>query len=112
MEDTSTYLETDSYLFVHAGLDFNHEQPLTDEHSMLWIRNFDPRPDKIDGRILIHGHIPLHLDDIYVMRDKPMQFGHIGLDNGVYMAGRPGYGNLVAMELNSMEIYSQYNIDM
>jgi hypothetical protein len=85
---------------------------MTDEYSMLWLRDFDARPEKIEGRILIHGHVPLPLEDIFMMRDKPEQFGHIDLDNGVYMAGRKGYGNLVAFELTSMELYSQYNIDM
>jgi serine/threonine protein phosphatase 1 len=112
MDQAPTHILLDKYALVHAGLDYSLDNPFEDEYSMLWLRDFDPRPEKIGGRILIHGHVSLHLDEIFIMRDKPQHFGHIDLDNGVYMAGRQGYGNLVALELNSMEIYSQYNIDM
>ncbi|MDT8394800.1 MAG: metallophosphoesterase family protein [Bacteroidales bacterium] len=107
-----THFILDKYVLVHAGLNYEAEDPFSDSHSMLWLRDFGPRPERIGGRILIHGHVPLSLEEIFLMRDKPESFGHIDLDNGVYMAGREGYGNLVALELNSMELYSQYNLDM
>ena len=112
LDNAHTYLETEDYVLVHAGLDYSLDNPLEDEYSMLWLRDFDPQPEKLGGRILIHGHVSLPLDDIFLMRDKPEHFGHIDLDNGIYMVGRPGFGNLVALELNSMELFSQYNIDM
>ena len=111
MDKLPIYLELPGYLLVHAGLDYSLEDPFQDEHSMLWLRDIDPRPEKIGGRILIHGHVPIPLEDIFLLRDRQHEFGHIDLDNGVYMAGREGYGNLVALELNSMELYSQYNLD-
>jgi len=112
MDNMPTYIELDDFLMVHAGLDYSLPNPLEDEYSMLWVRDFDPMPEKIGGRILIHGHVVLPLEEIFMMRDNPANFGHIDLDNGVYMAGRKGYGNLVTLELNSMELYSQYNLDM
>jgi len=112
MDDAPTHIELDDYLLVHAGLDYSLPNPLEDEYSKMWLRDFDAMPEKIGGRILIHGHVVLPLEDIFMMRDKPAQFGHIDLDNGVYMVGRKGYGNLVTLELNSMELYSQYNLDM
>jgi len=79
---------------------------------MLWAGDFDANPEKIGGRILIHGHLAISLVDIFMMRDDPDKFGHICLDNGIYMPGREGFGNLVALELGSMELFSQYNLDM
>ncbi|MEN8224589.1 MAG: metallophosphoesterase family protein [Bacteroidota bacterium] len=112
MDSLPRYINLDNYILVHAGLNFDDDDPFEDEYSMLWIRSFIPRPEMIDGKTLIHGHVAISLEEIFLMRDKPEQFGHIDLDNGVYMAGREGYGNLVALELNSMELYSQYNLDM
>jgi serine/threonine protein phosphatase 1 len=112
MDQMPTHLELEKYVLVHAGLNFEEDDPFTDDHSKMWLRDFAARPEKIGGRLLIHGHVPLSLEEIFMMRDNPDNFGHIDLDNGVYMAGRQGYGNLVALELNSMELYSQYNLDM
>ena len=112
MDRQPVYIELEKFLLVHAGLDYSLDKPLEDEYSMLWLRDFDAQTTKIGGKVLIHGHVPLPLEEIFIMRDKSEQFGHIDLDNGVYMVGREGYGNLVALELTSMELYSQYNLDM
>jgi len=112
MDKLPVYLEIPGYLLVHAGLDFSLDNPMEDEQSMLWIRNFDPQPARIGGRIIIHGHVSLSLEEIFILRDSSAEFGHIDLDNGIYMTDRKGYGNLVALELNSMELFSQFNLDM
>lgn len=112
MSGQPAFRKLDKHILVHAGLNYDADDPLLDEYSMLWARDFAPKPEKVDGRLLIHGHVPLSLEEIFLMRDKPDEFGHIDLDNGVYMAGREGFGNLVALELNSMELFSQYNLDM
>ena len=39
-------------------------------------------------------------------------FKFIDLDNGPYLSGKEGYGNLVALELDSMEMVIQYNMDL
>jgi len=111
MDNLPVFIELPEYVLVHAGLDFSLSDPMTDEYSMLWLRDFDPQPEKIKGRILVHGHVPISIEDIFMLSERRDQFGHIDLDNGVYMAGREGYGNLVALELNSMELFSQYNLD-
>ncbi len=112
MDQMPMFIELENFLLVHAGLDFSLDNPLEDEYAMLWARDFDPMPGKIGKKILVHGHLPISLEEIFMMRDDPVKFGHIDLDNGIYMAGREGFGNLVALELGSMELYSQYNIDM
>jgi len=112
MDRLPAYIMLEEHLLVHAGLDYSLEDPLDDEHSMLWLRDLDPVPEKIGGRILVHGHVPVSLEHIFMMVGDPGTFGHIDLDNGVYMAGREGFGNLVALELNSMQLFTQQNLDM
>lgn len=112
LDNQPSHIILDKYVLSHAGLNFEEDNPFDDDYSMRWIRSFIPRPEKIGNRILIHGHVSISLEEIFMMRDQPEQFGHIDLDNGIYMTDRKGYGNLVALELNSMELYSQYNLDM
>jgi len=107
-----THLILDDFVLVHAGLNFSNPDPYEDEIAMLWSRDFSPEAEKIGGRTLIHGHMPINLETIFMLKDNPEKYKHIDLDNGVFMAGREGFGNLVALELNSMELYSQYNLDM
>jgi len=77
MERMPAYIELDDYLLVHAGLDYSLDNPLEDEYAMLWAGDFDANPEKIGGRILIHGHLAISLVDIFMMRDDPDKFGHI-----------------------------------
>ena len=35
----------DSYILVHAGMNFGIEDPFADKHSMLWIKDF--KVDKV-----------------------------------------------------------------
>ena len=44
------------------------------------------------------------------VRNKIYKF--IDLDNGPYMSGKEGFGNLVALELESMEMVIQNNLDI
>jgi serine/threonine protein phosphatase 1 len=43
------------------------------------------------------------------VKNKSLKF--IDLDNGPYIQEKPGFGNLVALELNSMETVIQDNRD-
>jgi serine/threonine protein phosphatase 1 len=112
MDGLKTHIILDDFVLVHAGLNFSITDPYEDENAMLWSRDFSPQAEKIGGRTLIHGHMPISLETIFMLTDNPEKYKYIDLDNGVFMAGREGFGNLVALELNSMELYSQYNLDM
>ena len=43
---------------------------------------------------------------------KSNTYQFIDLDNGPYMTTREGFGNLVALELNTLEYKVQYNLDI
>ena len=100
----------EDFVLVHAGLNFNHEDPFEDRHSMLWLREFTVQPEKIGNRRIIHGHVPVHIEMIdLAVKNKSYHF--IDLDNGPYMRGIVGFGNLVALELNEMRMVIQDNRD-
>jgi serine/threonine protein phosphatase 1 len=111
MNELEYYIELDNFLIVHAGFNFMLDNIFEDLEAMLWTREFVPDKDKLKGKTVIHGHVPINLEMIYHLIDyKAYQF--IDLDNGIYMPDREGFGNLVALELNSMELAIQYNLDM
>lgn len=105
------YHQLDKFFIVHAGLNFDIDDPLTDTSAMLWVREYRIDPSKISNRRLIHGHVPVSLDFIDLTINSG-SYPFIDLDNGCYMANKAGYGNLLALELNSMELKVQPNIDL
>jgi serine/threonine protein phosphatase 1 len=110
MRSLEYYIELDDFILVHAGLNFRNEDPFEDKDAMLWVRDYDIKSSKINNRRIIHGHVPVNLEFIDIsIRTNNHKF--IDLDNGCYMTGRSGFGNLIALELNSMEYRVQYNLD-
>ena len=105
------YVELDNFLIVHAGFNFAEDDIFADEQAMMWIRDYSIDPVRINYRRIIHGHVPVPLDFIYANL-KSDTYHFIDLDNGVYMTDRPGYGNLLALELSSLKLLVQPNLDM
>ena len=111
LENLQYYHIYKSFLIVHAGFNFSAENIFEDSNAMLWVRDYTIDHEKLAGRRIIHGHVPMSLEFIHQSLENP-DFGFIDLDNGVYMTDKPGYGNLMALELNSMELLIQPNLDM
>lgn len=105
------FIELDSCLLVHAGFNFDIDNPFDDQYAMLWAKDFKVIPEKVSFKKVIHGHVPVSLDFIELLKDSSA-YDFIDLDNGVYMPGKEGFGNLVALELNSRELAVQPNLDM
>jgi len=105
------FIATETHIFVHAGLDFDLDEPIADtsQEFMLWSReNLDVVSEKIGGRKVIAGHTPRYLDEL----EESLDSDFIQLDNGCFLGDRfYGRGNLVALELNSNRLYVQENID-
>lgn len=104
------YHQLDKFFIVHAGLNFDIPDPLQDTHAMTWVREYRIDPSKINNRRLIHGHVPVSLDFIYLTLNNGT-YPFVDIDNGCYMVNKAGYGNLIALELNSMELKVQANVD-
>jgi serine/threonine protein phosphatase 1 len=110
MKSLEYYIELDNFFLVHAGFNFKLDNPFEDKDSMLWIREYEIDKKKVGNKRIIHGHVPVSLEFIDLnINNKSYQY--IDLDNGAYMTKRDGFGNLLALELNSMEYKVQYNLD-
>ncbi len=110
MKNLQYYIEVDNFIIVHAGLNFKEDDPFSDKKSMIWIRDFKVDQSKIDNKKIIHGHVPVNLEFIDLSINNP-DYKFIDLDNGIYFDDRAGYGNLLALELGSMQYTIQSLMD-
>ncbi len=110
MKGLEYYIELDEYILVHAGFNFKIDNPLSDKHAMIWVRDYKVIPEKINHKTIIHGHVPVSLEFLD-MTIKNKSYHFISLDNGVYMDVSQGFGNLTAFEVNSKELIIQPNMD-
>lgn len=104
------FYELDQYVLVHAGMNFQRRDPFDDLHAILWTKSFTPEPEKIEDRVIIHGHVSVSLDFLKAILADP-QRKYIPLDTGCYYPDKPGMGKLVALELNSLELLIQPNVE-
>ena len=105
------YVKLDDFILVHAGLNFNIEDPFNDKNTMMWTREFKVDMEKTGNRRVIHGHVPINLE-IIDLSVQSSYYKAIDLDNGPYITDNIGLGNLVALELNSMKMVIQDNRDL
>ena len=105
------FIELDDYILVHAGMNFNIDNPFDDTMSMMWARDFKVDRTKTGGKKIIHGHVPVEYSLIQLFLESE-GYDFIALDNGVYYRDQKvGFGNLMALELNSMQLIAQPNCD-
>ncbi len=109
MKQTEYYVELDDYILVHAGFNFKIKNPLEDVISMMWVRDFKVNKEKVNGKRVVHGHVPVEMSLIDLFRNNNYDF--LSLDNGVYYKNKDGFGNLLAFNINTKEIIIQPNID-
>jgi serine/threonine protein phosphatase 1 len=111
MRNLDYYFELDKYILVHAGMNFNIDNPFDDTMSMMWARDFKVDIQKTGGKKIIHGHVPVEYSLIQLFLESE-GYNFIALDNGVYYRDQKvGFGNLMALELNSMQLIAQPNVD-
>ena len=103
------YVDRKECVMVHAGLNFEIDDPFRDQYSMLWARHWYKKfdPDWLGNRILIHGHTPKpkrHIEEsIFHLRKLPI----LNIDAGCYT-----YGHLCALDLTNGKFYFQEDLDM
>ncbi len=114
MADLEYYIENDDFILVHAGLNFtSNEDPLTLEHSMLWIRDWydDLDIDWLGERKIIHGHTPTPFIEIE-KNFNDIRFSRVlDIDAGCCFDTRQGLGKLCALDMTNMKLYHQQNIE-
>jgi len=110
------YYELDDFILVHAGLNFEEENPLMDKMSMIYARNYEVDLSKMNDKTIIHGHTPVSLTEIEIQIKTHKKIGRINLDNGcVYKQyetkKEKDLGRLCGLNLDSMELIYLENID-
>ncbi len=100
----SLYHIIDNYIFVHGGFNDYIDDPFSDEYSMLWERRFEYNSPVFYGKTIIHGHRPHSLAELREqMKHKP---SIINIDTGCVYGKDYGLGDLTAIDLYSMKLYS------
>ncbi|RNC71367.1 MAG: serine/threonine protein phosphatase [Desulfuromonadales bacterium] len=107
MEEMPCYRVLPDFVLVHASLNFAAPDPFADTEAMLWSRSLEVRKELIGGRRLVGGHTPMTRDEIA----RGITTDRIVLDNGCVYLERHGMGSLAALELDTMTLYFQENID-
>lgn len=102
------YYSLQDYILVHAGIDFSGEKPFLDRHAMLWSRNPYIDREKLGKKKIIHGHNPVPYEEIMLMAENEHSVA-INLDGGCVFTWTKGLGNLIAMNLDSRQIYRRKN---
>ncbi|MBJ6802767.1 metallophosphoesterase [Geomonas propionica] len=103
------YCVTDHFVFVHAGINCTLDDPFSPRgrHHMLWDRSGIIDIGKLCALRVVSGHSTRKLDDI----QKSLKMDHIRIDNGVYLRGVEGKGNLVCVDLDAQQMWVQPCID-
>lgn len=111
LENLCYYFELDDYYLVHAGFDFEAPNPFFETEKMLWVRHFDVDTSIVGEKRIIHGHVPEYLQ--FIQEEIDYGCPTICIDNGcVYKARRKaGLGQLLALNLDTLEIILQENIE-
>jgi serine/threonine protein phosphatase 1 len=101
------FLELDDFIVVHAGLNTDAQNPLSDKEAMLWIRPDQTGTGLFRNKKIISGHTMVTRETI----KQSISTGRILLDNGCVYDSNPDFGTLAALELNSLSLFFQKNID-
>jgi len=112
MKNLKYYIELDDYILVHAGLNFEKKDPLSDLDSMIWIRYwYDAiNTDWLDNRIIIHGHTPTKQLDIKRSLKELAEISAINIDAGCVFQSF-GLGHLCVLNLDTKLLTFQARID-
>ena len=111
MESLPYYQVADDFIMVHAGLDFLSGNPFTNIVTMLTCEKMNIIPEMINNKIVIHGHVAFPRRRIHRMIEERHRHHCICLDNGCIHTHKRGFGSLLALNLDTMDLEYQKNID-
>jgi serine/threonine protein phosphatase 1 len=105
-KETQLFIETEKYIFVHAGLNFNRKNIFEDKEAMLWEKDFWDQQPALKNKLLIHGHTPKSLNVILNQKGNC-----INIDGGCVYSHLRLLGKLVAIDLNENKFLWTENCD-
>jgi serine/threonine protein phosphatase 1 len=101
------YDTSGSFIFVHAGFNDFAPDPFSDKHGMIWECSMQYDNPVFKGKTIIHGHRPKTIEYVKGLINEKSKV--IPIDTGCVYENEPGYGNLSALEVNSMTLISAKN---
>lgn len=104
LDELPYQLDTEGFALVHAGYNFRLSpgQLRTDWHTMLNIKQFTYDASRLQGRRLIHGHVPTPTAE--VQRQVRVKAGAISLDTGCVYRHNPELAHMAALNLDSFDL--------
>jgi len=103
------FIELENFILVHAGFNFKKYLPYENLDDMIWIRDFEYDTVLAKNKTIIHGHTPYTLDEIKQKIDNKDFI--LPIDNGCVFNKMEGYGNLLCLNLNTLQLIIQPNIE-
>jgi serine/threonine protein phosphatase 1 len=91
------------YIFVHAGLNFEIENPFEDKNAILWTREISIssfKKSKLSNKKIVHGHTPVGRKEI---NENFLNYEILNLDNGVYL-DKEDFGTLTIADLTNNKL--------
>jgi serine/threonine protein phosphatase 1 len=108
LEELPYYIETEGYILVHAGINFEATNPWADYDAMLNTRFTKYNALLAQGKKILHGHTPIPVSDIQHIVEHNMQV--LNIDGGCSKL-EDGYRHLVALNLDTLQIHKERNVD-
>ncbi|QDA60141.1 metallophosphoesterase family protein [Hymenobacter jejuensis] len=104
-------LDLPDFVLVHAGFNFRlpPDKMRTDYHTMLNIKEFVFDASRLQGKRLLHGHVPTPTAE--VQRSVRTKQGAISLDTGCVYRHNPELSHLAILELDEFALTLQPNIE-
>ena len=102
------FYEDGDFILVHGGIDLGLDDPLdTSAEQMLWESSYIPELLTPSVRRVICGHRVHALEEIQASLTQQI----VNLDNGAFTNQKPERGNLIALNLDTMQLFKQPWLD-
>jgi len=113
MRNLAKYKEIPGYILVHAGLDFDVQDPFSNEKGMLWIRNWyeNINYEWLGDRTIVHGHTPVSVEIAKAMFKEIAKKQVQDIDCGAVFAQSEIFGQLCAFDLSNRALIFQPNVE-
>ena len=110
LSTTEFFREINNYILIHAGFDFQSDDIFPDFDTMLNIREMEVDLNKTNGKRIIHGHVPIELEELKELIHSDWK--DISIDTGCVYVNQPGKGYLTAINLETHELMYVKNQDL